>query len=60
MNIQHLSLWASLLWLEYEEAAEAAREELSWGNKLGALQLAISAHKIKQEYYGVLDKMIYA
>ena len=50
---------ASVLWDEYEDAAEEAREALRMGDKLKALALAIWAHKIREQYNREFDQLLF-
>lgn len=43
-------IYATLWWLEYCDAVEAARKALARGIKLQALELAILAHKTRARY----------
>lgn len=56
MNEQLAFLYAEILWDEYNEVAQKARDALAKGQKLKALGLAILAHKIYQDY----EQMVYA
>jgi len=53
-------LLAYLLWCEYQDAADAARDALAIGDKLAALTLAIWAHKIKEQHLSELDKLLFS
>ena len=50
---------SSVLWAEYEIAAEEAREAYRMGDKLKALALAIWAHKMEDQYNRQRDKMLF-
>ena len=50
---------ADLWWLEYQDAAEEARDALRDGDKLKALALAIWAHKIKGQYEYYANRLIF-
>ena len=54
------SLYADLLWLEYEDTADEAREAFYLGDKLKALALAMLAYKIKQRYMNACDSLIFS
>ena len=56
MNL-HL-LYVDLLWLNYLDIVEEANDILLSGNKLGALGLAIDAHKAKTKYENELQRYI--
>lgn len=49
---------AELYWLEYEDAAQDARDALASGDKLRALALAIQAHKMRNEAEYHANKLI--
>lgn len=49
---------AYLYWLEYLDAAEAARAALRRNDKLAAITLAIWAHKIRSRYEALVSRII--
>jgi hypothetical protein len=51
-------LYLDLLWLNYLDIVEEANDVLLSGNKLGALCLAIDAHKAKTKYENALQRYI--
>lgn len=58
-SVEPTALLADLWWLEYQDAAEDARNALMDGDKLKALALAISAHKIKGQYECYENRLIF-
>lgn len=52
-------LLADLWWLEYQDAADEAREALRDGNKLEAIALAIHAYKIKGRYEYYASRLVF-
>ena len=53
------ALLADLWWLEYQDAAEEAREALRVGNKLEAIALAIQSYKMKGRYEYYASRLIF-
>lgn len=58
-SVESTALLADLWWLEYQDAAEEARDALREGDKLKALALAICAHKIKGQYEYYANRLIF-
>jgi hypothetical protein len=58
-SVESTALLADLWWLEYQDAAEEARDALRDGDKIKALALAIWAHKIKGRYEYYANRLIF-
>ena len=50
MSSVYQDLYLDLLWLEYMDVVQEARDALVQGHKLGALGLAVIAYKAKSDY----------
>jgi hypothetical protein len=59
VSVESTVLLADLWWLEYQDAAEDARDALHAGDKMKALALAIWAHKIKCQYEYYANRLIF-